>query len=85
MSDWWATHTTELAALSGLDQEMPNDKHFGDKLMEAVTTGKIDESVVNDKVMRILTPMFAVGLFDHPQGGDIRTNTTSKANNALAR
>jgi beta-glucosidase len=85
MSDWWATHTTVKAALSGLDQEMPNNKYFGDKLMEAVHSGTMDESVVNDKVLRILTPMFAIGLFDHPQGGDIRTNTTSKENNALAR
>jgi hypothetical protein len=29
MSDWDATHSTEKAALNGLDQEMPEMAYFG--------------------------------------------------------
>ena len=29
MSDWDATHSTEKAALNGLDQEMPEGLYFG--------------------------------------------------------
>lgn len=36
-------------------------------------------------VVRILTPMFAVGLFDNPQTGNLSVNAMSKDHNLLAR
>jgi beta-glucosidase-like glycosyl hydrolase len=63
MSDWMATHSTSIDR--GLDQEMPGDSYMGNALVEAVTSGKIAESAVDDSVRRILTPMYANGLFEH--------------------
>lgn len=32
--------------------------------MDAVESGELSESQIDEKVLRILTPMFALGLFD---------------------
>ena len=85
MSDWWGTHSTVAAALAGLDQEMPDDEFFGPALLEAVQNGTVPESVLDDKVLRILTGMYAAGLFDRPVTGNIANNVTSDEHNALAR
>lgn len=85
VSDWLATHSTSL--VEGLDQEMPYGLFF-DSLLELdldldlhnVTVAAIDNAVLN-----ILTPMFAVGLFDHPLNGTVEANVTSPAHNTVAR
>jgi beta-glucosidase len=66
MSDYEATHSTAEAANSGLDQEMPGAKFFGDRLLEAIQTGQVSLVTLEDKVHRILRTMFALGLFEHP-------------------
>lgn len=74
------------AALNGLDQEMPSDEFFGPALAAAVAAGKVPQSAVDDKVLRILTAMFAAGLFDRPQPtGRIDANVTSPEHNAVVR
>ena len=65
MSDWWATHSTVAAALNGLDQEQPDNAFFG-SLQQAVLSGQVPQSRLDDMVHRILRAMFAVGLFDYP-------------------
>lgn len=85
MSDWGATHDTELSANNGLDQEMPAGTYFGAPLQAAVSSGKIAPAVLDDKVLRILTAMFQIGLFDHPVTGHIDANVTSDAHNQIAR
>jgi len=70
MSDWDATHSTEKAALAGLDLEMGtekdnyNDWYFADPLIKAVTEGRIKESVVNEKVANILRVMIRTKVLD---------------------
>lgn len=64
VSDWGATHNTIASALNGLDMEMPGNTHFGAKLTRAVENGKVPESVVDDKVRRILRALMAMGMFD---------------------
>jgi beta-glucosidase len=66
MSDWGGTHSTNKAALAGLDQEMPGSGFFGDNLKKAVESGEIPVARVNDMVHRILRSMFAVGVIDNP-------------------
>jgi beta-glucosidase len=65
MSDWWATHSTVAAALAGLDQEQPDNANFG-LLGQAITSGQVPQSRLDDMVHRILRAMYAVGLFDYP-------------------
>jgi len=70
MSDWDATHSTEKAALAGLDLEMGtvktdyNDWYFANPLIKAVKSGRIAESIVDEKVANILRVMFATKMFD---------------------
>jgi beta-glucosidase len=77
MSDWGAVHTTEKAALSGLDQEsgeeMDEQVYFGSALKEAVEKGNVPLERLNDMVRRILRGMFASGIVDDPPkpGGSI--------------
>ncbi|MFI6813907.1 beta-glucosidase [Nonomuraea sp. NPDC050328] len=55
VSDWNAVRTTEPSAFGGTDVAMPGPKTpWGDKLAEAVRAGRVPESVIDDKVRRIL-------------------------------
>src|SRR5579875_1461365 len=66
VSDWEATHTTVKAALAGLDQQQPGEEHFGKPLMDAVQSGTVPMSRLDDMVHRLLRSMFAAGVIDHP-------------------
>jgi len=83
MSDWGATHSLSIAA--GLDQQMPDDSYFGAALKQAVDEGKVDISLVDDSVSRILTPMFTMGLFDQPNNNTITNVVTSPEHTNAAR
>jgi beta-glucosidase len=65
MSDWYGTHSTVPAASAGLDLEMPGPaQFFGDKLADAVRAGEVPESVLDDKVHRLLTLIERTGRLD---------------------
>lgn len=86
VSDWGSTHDTREAALNGLDIEMGTqtngltqsrayayDYYFLAKpFLELIKTGEIDESVVDDKVRRILRLMFRTNM--NPNRGFGRVN-----------
>jgi beta-glucosidase len=62
MSDWHATHDTVAGAVGGLDLEMPGPaRYFGPPLAAAVRNGEVDETVLDEKVRRILTVAARVG------------------------
>lgn len=74
MSDWGAVHSTEKAALAGLDQEsgieldtvLNGAIFFTDRLKDAVSEGRVPEARLDDMVARILGAMIEVGAFDVP-------------------
>jgi beta-glucosidase len=70
MSDWGAVHSTEKAALGGLDQESGQELddaiHFGKPFEDAVKAGRIPMARVDDMVERILYGVIASGLMDDP-------------------
>lgn len=70
MSDWGATHSTEAAALAGLDQEdgeeFDGHAYFADGLKRAVLAGRVPRARLERMVHRILRSLFAKGAFDHP-------------------
>jgi beta-glucosidase len=74
MSDWGGTHSTEAAAIAGLDQESgwPFDRsaYFKDALDEAVLDGHVEAARLDDMAHRILRAMLANGLFEYPLSGD---------------
>lgn len=70
MSDWGAVHSTVAAANRGLDQEsaweFDKSAYFGGALEDALHTGQVPQSRLDDMVRRILRTMFDKGLVDHP-------------------
>lgn len=77
VTDWGAAHSTVKAALNGLDLEMgtmfANGKnvetkydqwYFADPLIAAVQSGAVPESVVDEKVARILRVMLRTHVLD---------------------
>ena len=82
ISDWGGTHSTRDAALNGLDIEMGTSDHydtfyFANPLREAVERGEIPESVVDDKVRRILRVMIREDLLDPAKRKTGSRNTTA--------
>ena len=81
MSDWDAVHSTDKAALAGLDLEMGTEKdnyddwYFADPLIKAVQEGRLKESLVNEKVANILRVMFKTKVLDskNRETGSINT------------
>jgi len=77
MSDWGATHSTEMAANNGLDQESGHEfdkaDYFGPMLADAVKAGRVPQARLDDMVTRIMYAMFAKGVVEHPvrEGGAI--------------
>jgi beta-glucosidase len=64
MSDWWATQSTVNSANNGLDQEQPNQQYFS-TLGQAIASGQVPQSRLDDMAHRILRAMYQVGIFDN--------------------
>ncbi len=60
VSDWGGTHSTMGAALHGLDVQMTGSNYLGPALIDSVKAGKVNESVVDDKVRELLRVRFAI-------------------------
>ena len=86
MSDWVATHSAVASAVGGLDQEMPLPLHFNRLgLGLGLHEGSLSRQELSAKAARILTAMFAAGLFDRPPDGSLASNVTSPTHARLAR
>ncbi|WP_203256374.1 beta-glucosidase family protein [Hyunsoonleella ulvae] len=95
ISDWSSTHSTMEAAINGLDMEMgtgtdglgtTTSNHYdyyylATPFLKAIKNGDIDESLVDDKVRRILRLMFRTTL--KPNRGFGRIN--NKEHHEVAR
>jgi beta-glucosidase len=70
MSDWGATHSTEKAAVSGLDQEsgwpFDDEPYFREPLKAAVQAGRVPMSRLDDMARRIVRSLYATGAVDDP-------------------
>jgi beta-glucosidase len=65
VSDWFGTHTTDAAALAGLDLEMPGPPaHRGELLRKAIESGAVPEAVVDERVRRVLQLAERTGVLD---------------------
>jgi beta-glucosidase len=76
MSDWGGCHSTDAAALGGLDQESGQEldvEPFYQKLGQAIDEGRVPPERLDNMARRILTSMFRHGVVDNPAqpGGDI--------------
>ena len=66
VSDWGGTHSTVKASAAGLDNEEPLDTFFGPKLKQAVESGRVPMSQIDDHARRVLRSEFASGIVDYP-------------------
>jgi len=80
MSDWGAVHSTAEAALNGMDLEMPSGAYFApSKLSPLVASGKVPESVIDEKVRHILRTIYRfhldaplpTAIHDDPRNADV--------------
>ena len=85
MSDWGSTYDGVACANAGLDLEMPDARFMNQaNLLPAIKDGRVKESVIDDKVRRILRTVIAAGFFDRPQvRKDIQLNDPDNAHAAL--
>jgi beta-glucosidase len=59
VTDWGATNDRVAGLKAGLELEMPGSRGINDKkIVEAVTNGTLEESILNDRVKRLLTLIF---------------------------
>ncbi|MFL6072635.1 MAG: ricin-type beta-trefoil lectin domain protein [Mycobacteriales bacterium] len=85
-SDWGATHATAASANAGLDQDMPgSDGYYGAALATAVSSGQVSRATLDAMASRVLTGMFAFGVFDRPPTGSPAQVATSAAHVVAAR
>ena len=67
VSDWGAALEVEENATGGLDLEMPGPaRNWGENLLALVKEGKVKESLINDKVRRILNVAKFSKRFENP-------------------
>jgi len=86
MSDWTSTYDDIGCANGGLDLEMPSAIMMTARLLlPAIHDGLVKESVIDEKVRRILRTVIAAGFFDRPQlRQDIPLNDPDNDRTALA-
>jgi beta-glucosidase len=84
-SDWGGAHSTVDAANNGMTIEMPGGYFFADFLSQALANGTVSQATLNTMVSRVLTQMFAFGLFDKQKTGDRNAVVTSAAHQATSR
>ncbi len=67
VSDWVSTYDGLACAKGGLDLEMPSGKMMSkETLIPVIQSGELHESVIDDKVRRILSVYKRFGLFENP-------------------
>jgi beta-glucosidase len=67
VSDWYALRSGVAAAEGGTDLEMPVEVFFGAPLREAVRSGIVPISRIEEMDYRILSAMEKIGLLNEPQ------------------
>jgi len=65
-SDYTATRDAVANATAGEDLAMKPD-HYDAEMKEAITSGKLNEAVVDTMLIRRFTQMFRFGMFDNPR------------------
>jgi beta-glucosidase len=84
MSDWDATYDSVGACNNGLDLEMPSPRFMNaPALAPAVSDGRVKESTIDDKVMRLLRTALRYGFLHRPPF-DPEVSTYSVADRSIA-
>jgi beta-glucosidase len=84
-SDWGGAHSTVESANAGMTMEMPNGYFYADFLRQAVANGQVSQATLDTMASRVLTQMFAFGLFDKAPSGSTTANVSTAAHIDVAR
>ncbi|MFI0720364.1 glycoside hydrolase family 3 C-terminal domain-containing protein [Streptomyces sp. NPDC021224] len=84
-SDWGGAHSTVDAANNGMTVEMPGGYFYADFLAQAVAAGQVSQATLDTMVTRVLTQMFAFGIFEKHKTGNRDSVVTSAAHQTTAR
>ncbi len=89
MSDWGGAHSTAGSAQSGLDLEMgtngPYEKNYlGNAFLEGIQKGVYSQSLLDDKVVRVLRVLIATHGLDKKPVGSINTRQHQNAARNIA-
>lgn len=67
MSDWYGTKSTAASVIGGQELEMPGPPRCrGDKLLQALQTGEIEESAIDTLARRMLRLIVQSGKYENP-------------------
>ncbi len=55
-----------LSLAAGVDLELPRSVAYAEPLAEAIADGRVDEALLDDAVVRVLTAKMRLGLFERP-------------------
>ena len=64
MSDWFGTKSTYGAFHAGLDLEMPRGRYFNMSISDSVRSGFLNESMIDEKINRMLWARHNAGWFE---------------------
>jgi beta-glucosidase len=84
-SDGGANHATVASANAGLDQEKGSDFWDNGQLAAAVASGQVSMATINQALVKIFTPMFRLGVFNHPPTGSLADTVTTPAHASFSR
>jgi beta-glucosidase-like glycosyl hydrolase len=83
-SDWGGDYNNVASEVGGMDIGMPFPGSIPADLANAIKNGTLSQYAVNAAVGRILTQMFAFGMFDNPASGSLSNTVTSAAHQQTA-
>jgi beta-glucosidase-like glycosyl hydrolase len=83
-SDWGGDYNNVASVAGGMDVGMPFPGSIASDLASAIASGTLSQYTVNEAAGRILTQMFAFGMFDNPATGSLSATVTSAAHQQTA-
>lgn len=93
VADWYFGHRSLLPSVkAGMDISMPGGKNpfgfedfYGAPLSAAVKDGSVTGGDIDRLALNVLTPMFRLGLVDHPLPREVKADVRTPEHKALAR
>ena len=93
VSDWYFAHRSTVPAVkAGMDISMPGGpspfgfaEFYGAPLRAALASGAVTQGDIDTMARHVVTPMFRLGLVDHPVQGRLDAQARSPAHLALAQ
>ncbi|GAA5901720.1 beta-glucosidase [Sporobolomyces salmoneus] len=87
LSDWGSAHNTVESALAGLDfvEAGSGPSIWGDNLRAPIQNGTLPSDILDDKIVRVLTPYFALNQDKLPEVNFSRIVTNKKHNEVIRK